>query len=819
MSYTFALGQEIPDDPAVDTYRSDFSSGVDGFGNWNAAVLSTVNGALHVEAAGDDPYIRRPIPGMAGKLLYVRYRIISASTTDVLGYLTNDAWTYGSQIPINPINDGAWHTVSYRLPSDVPSSCNLRLDLAQSSDTAYEVSDVYVGTGSYLPTTLPYTDITELVDVTSIKKIRRLHSELKPNVNRVEFRAQFSAALWAALESTEDIQATITKDGATYFTGYVSPNFETAINDGRKFVSMIIEDPTLKQLGRTITETFYAIGAKVCDPADTAHSLVHLIAAQAGATLAAGLPTISTVIPYVVVLPKDKTTWASLLASLLFCYSYVYNYTDSGELAILEMINGGTVTTTGTLSIVAGGGNVRRSLASKKVAHKYDDIRVAYDTVELKTGIVLFKDTSGASGSQDCLITLKAAGDAEGADYYPKGAGSGEVYAEWSNPDGLEVVAATSAALDTIIGGGIEQSRALANYYRRASFAYHNTSGYAQIITRMRIVGDAYVKTASNVARSDTTGGQLLLEYAAKFIFDTTLAQALARRIGQYYAHSCQTYNTRSKTDYAEGDYVLASDSVYSGVSHKCRIIGKTFCEYERVFEYDLEAVDDYTAISIVVETTSLAGKGSSDPALAQLSQMAEDSIVSPQEKGSIMLRWQDINGDGSTTGSYWATRKAALEVGIPTTLIDQARYELVAYLWSSPAVLDALTWDTNIAINSGTFIALWGNYYRYEAMTATEITRWARYTANPTIDCGECEGEPASSASYDCGEYPDWTAAAATIDCGEPAASTDAPSSIIDGGEVSAVTPTSNYDCGEYIGAPDAPLMPRRMIDCGVYE
>ena len=307
-------------------------------------------------------------------------------------------------------------------------------------------------------------DITELVDVTSIKKIRRLHSELKPNVNRVEFRAQFTAALWSALESTENITATITKDGATYFYGYVSPNFEAAIADGRKFVSMIVEDPTLKQLGRTITTTFYALGAKVCDPADTAHSLVHLIAAAAGAPLAAGLPTISTVIPYVVVLPKDKTTWASLLAAILFCYSYVYMYSDAGILTIIEAINSSTIATTGTLSIVAGGGNLRRSLNSRKVAHKYDDIRISYDTVELKTGITLFKDTAGASGSQDCVITLKAAGDADGADYYPKGSRDGEVYAEWNNPDGLEIVAATSAALDTIIGGGITQSLAFTNY-------------------------------------------------------------------------------------------------------------------------------------------------------------------------------------------------------------------------------------------------------------------------------------------------------------------------------------------------------------------
>ena len=663
-------------------------------------------------------------------------------------------------------------------------------------------------------------DITNLVDISSVVKTRRLHSELKPNVNKCEFRAMFDATLWSALLATEDITATITKDGVTYFYGYVSPNFSTEISQSRKFISLIVEDPTLKLLGKTIASPLVYVGAKVCDPADTAHSLVHLLCAAAGVTLAGGLPTLSAVVPYVCALPDDKATYAGILSELLYCHSWVYSFNDDGALYLYETVNGGAVTTTATLDIVANGGSVRRSLQSKKIPKKYDDLRVRFDSVEFRSGIVLFRDTSGAAGSNECTITLEANGNGDGKDYYPTNSGATEVFSEWKNPDGLTVVAATSVALDTIIGGGIELSRVLTNYTRRASFGYHNTSGYAQIITRLRIKGDAWVKTAENVARS-SSAGQLLLEYKAKYIFTTAQAQALAQRLAQYYAYSSQVYNARSKADIAIGTYVLVSDSVYSGRSQKCRVVGRKYLDYERVNEYDLEAVADYVAVPIVLEATSLSGQAATDYALSQLTQMSEDSVITPQEKSSIALRWQDINGDGSTSGSYWATRAAALKVGMPTTSIDLTRSALAAYLTTTPAVLSPDTWSQNIAINAGTFAALWSDYYKAEAAMGPEITRWSRYAPATTLDCGEClsASEAPASSDYDCGEYPDWSAPATHIDCGECLSSVEVAAHYIDCGEVDASTPTTVYDCGEVLTSQPVPYPPRRNIDCGVVE
>jgi hypothetical protein len=597
-------------------------------------------------------------------------------------------------------------------------------------------------------------DITNLVDISSVVKTRRLHSELKPNSNKCEFRAMFDATLWSALLATEDITATITKDGVTYFYGYVSPNFSTEISQSRKFISLIVEDPTLKLLGKTIASSLVYVGAKVCDPSDTAHSLVHLLCAAAGVTLAGGLPTLSTVVPYVCVLPDDNATYSDILSELLYCYSWVYSFNDDGTLYLYETVNGGTVTTTATLDIVANGGSVRRSLQSKKTPKKYDDLRVRFDSVEFQSDIVLFKDTSGASGSNECTITLNANGDTDGKDYYPTDSGSTEVFSEWKNPDGLTVVAATSVALDTIIGGGIELSRVLTNYTRRASFSYHNTSGYAQIITSLRIKGDAWVKTAENVARS-SSAGQLLYEYKAKYIFTQAQAQDLAQRLAQYYAYSSQVYNARSKADIAIGAYVLVSDSVYSGLAQKCRVVGRKYLDYERVSEYDLEAVADYVAVPIVLEATSLSGQAATDYAISQLAQMAEDGIITPQEKGNLALRWQDINGDGISSGSYWQTHASAIEANVPTDAIDNARDVLNGQLFGSPGVLRPELWNQNISIVIATFYNAFAQYYAAESSTVATITRYAGYGFSTQIDCGLWSvSDPDDAPELDAGEY-----------------------------------------------------------------
>jgi len=444
-------------------------------------------------------------------------------------------------------------------------------------------------------------DVTALVDVQSIVRNKRLFTEMKPNSNKLNFRMQFSASVWASLIASTSVSVAVTRDAVTYFTGIVSPNYETTITDGRKWIELIAEDFTLSKLGVQIGDITTYAGYAVCTPLATATSLVHAIATAAGVSLAAGLPTITSTVPYVCILPDDKSTWGDILGGILFEYGYCHSFLDDGTLTIFQTVNTGTITTTSTFLVNAATGNVRDQIKARKTPDKYDDIRVDFDTVTLKTGKVLFEDTSGATGTQNCNIALEATGNADGKDYYPIGARDAEIFLDWKSPDGT-VWIATSAAMDATVGGSISMSRSLTNYYRRASFAYRNPSASVAYITKLRITGDAYFLEAKNTARSNTTGGSVLLEHKARYIFTSALAQALANRVNQYYQYSDFTYELKSHDNFDLGAYVLLSDPVYLGVSQKCRIVGKVNDESTASISYTLEAVADYAAITITVE-------------------------------------------------------------------------------------------------------------------------------------------------------------------------------------------------------------------------
>lgn len=537
------------------------------------------------------------------------------------------------------------------------------------------------------------TDITSLVVVPSIVRSTRLHTEMRANVNRCDFRAQFSSTLWASLVTASDVYVAITKDAAAYFTGVLSPNYQADIVDGRKYLDLIAEDYTLAKLGTTIPDVTTYAGFAVSTPSATATSLLHTIATAAGVTLTAGAPTITTVVPYVCVLPDDKTTWGQLLGDILFEVGYVYYFAEAGTLTLVPMVNSGNVTTTNTFAV---GTNVLDRITAKKSPDKYDDIRVKFATVESQAGLVLFEDTSGGEPPQDCKITLDATGDGAGKDYYPPNSGTVEVFSEWSNPDGKEIWIATSAALasDNIIPADTTLSRAFTNYYRRCSFAYHNAAAATREINRLRVTGTAYVVTARNVARSSLTGGKVLLEMEAKYVFTEALASVIANLVNQYYAYSDFTYSLKSKSDFALGEYVQLTDATYSGISQKCRVIGKKDTGENDVTAYDLEAVADYASITITTE-------GTGKPVSSQIGRIIgyqlkprtiykRSMVIPAAPSGSAPSGWQEFPPGGAETlwasdGWMYANGAAIADALMSASLLMGTGLRMWASTWSAP--------------------------------------------------------------------------------------------------------------------------------------
>jgi hypothetical protein len=497
-------------------------------------------------------------------------------------------------------------------------------------------------------------DISNLVDTRSITRNMRLHTDMKANVNKLAFRVKYDATLFGTLLSYDTIELTVLDGSTPYFYGYLSPNYKATIRDGQKYITMIAEDPTLQLLGQIIADPWAKAGYAVCNPAAPSTSLVHAICTAAGVTLATGTPTISATIPYVVVLPEDKLAWAKLLEQILFEYGYVYSFDASGELVLYPTINPSTVTATGTLTTASGTANIRGEIEIDKSPEKYDDIRINYDLVELKTGITVFKD-------QD-VIDIAATGDTDGKDYYPLTSKLGEVFSSWNSPDGYDIWVVTSPVLSATLGSGVTLDTALTNYYRKASFAYKNSSASASTITGLSMTGNAYVIASKNTARSSVASAKRLYDYQAKYIYSDAAAEALAEKVGQYYKYSDIKYRIKSTDSFDLGEYIDVVDAIYAGLSTKCRVVGITQHEAPTVvYEYALEGVDDFVAITIVTEgghdgIPTPSDFGTSDyyantPPTNNVASLAFSSAQNPNGNIDITVEWTYTQGAVTADG------------------------------------------------------------------------------------------------------------------------------------------------------------------------
>jgi len=652
-------------------------------------------------------------------------------------------------------------------------------------------------------------DISALVDVKSISKQVRLHTEMRPNSNKLQFNVVYDATLFAALLSYDTIQITVL-DGATpYFYGYLSPNYKATIRDGRRYITIIAEDPTLQLLGVKITDTFVKAGYAVCTPAATSTSLVHAIATAAGVTLAAGAPTISTVIPFLVILNDDKTTWSKLLEDILFEYGYVYYFNASGALVLSPIINTGTVTASGTMTTTAGSANIRGELEIEKSPIKYDDIRVNYDLVELKNGITVFKDSDS--------IALEAAGNAEKKDYWPLTNDVAEVFSNWKSPDGYKIWVVSSPVLSAGLSAGITLNRALTNYYKKASFGYRNTAAAAGTITNLKITGNAYIIASSNTVKVSITSSKELLEHDAEFIYDDTSARALASMLAQYYKYSDIKFTIKSKAAFTLGQYVLVVDTVYAGISTKCRVIGIETASATEVITYALESVDNFVSVTLITE----GNRSASDIVAGQIDSMSEQLVVTPQAKPMIQMRWSDINGNGVDTGSYWQTRKSAIESGVGAGSLDYAYGVVYDYLLTSPGVLKQDTWYVNVPISSF-FYDIWSIYYQAESQTLATISRWASLESIVLYDCGVYDSavDPGFSPELDFGSYNAYQGMEgeeADWDQGDWSAATSAEITTDCGDYDSAIPTEQLIDLGEFANDTASLYNPPELIlDCG---
>lgn len=146
-----------------------------------------------------------------------------------------------------------------------------------------------------------------------------------------------------------------------------------------------------------------------------------------------------------------------------------------------------------------------------------------------------------------------------------------------------------------------------------------------------------------------------------------------------------------------------------------------------------------YTRVFTVQELRgALSGQWPEDIAFQsadwKLDNLALTTNVSAAARPRVLDLWNKVNGDGSTTGSYWTTKAKADDISVDTTALDDAYDALYAYLYTTPNVLGST--DPYVTIVAATWQALWAEYYSAEIDTlATISTRLALYQGKLDMD------------------------------------------------------------------------------------
>lgn len=515
-------------------------------------------------------------------------------------------------------------------------------------------------------------DLSAWVIRDSIKIDTHLFTDsLEPNTNSAEFVLSRTCPYLDELLAYDDaIGVSIAADGTTYFTGYFTDSFRFSITSrGAQDVKIECEDPGIRKLKTAwvssdgIGTTF--AGDKICDPADTAHSVIHKIATLAGVTLASGLPTISQQV-YMVVLDKDGRTYWDVLSKLLLEHLYVFDFNAEGQLYLFALtgMTGSPVQTLTTQEGIIGDNSTPGIVVNKRL---YDtrEIDVKFNEISTIASGVVHRDTTGQTATYDCLVPI-----APGA-YYPDTCNADTyAYVDYKTEDGRDVVMVDSATLDVSKDSGITAE--FTNLGKSARVRFYNSGGTTQYIYRLKVnATNIRVKSAnSKVIAGETSRHKR--EIDASTITTKAEAQQYGNLLYYYYKNSKQVYQFRgyrgllypldslypADTLYPNGDLIEPGeivrlyDPIFTGldanvmVTRKRYTLGRSGAEYEAVGIGTIALGDTVEAIPTTITPAPVPV---SQPEIVQIAQ-EQAATNAPHYLG----KYEAAHPSSYNNGDWW---------------------------------------------------------------------------------------------------------------------------------------------------------------------
>ena len=364
---------------------------------------------------------------------------------------------------------------------------------------------------------------------------------LKPNTNRATLvLSRTCPNIDEILAASGDISISIVADGVAAFSGYLTDNFGIKITaTGAGDMAITAEDPGIKLLKKPWKSTgglsTNLSGKKVCDPADTPSSFVHILAGLAGVTVATGAPTISNLV-YFSIQDKDKKQYWDVLEKVLADFGYVFYFNSSGKLAFYSL-----AALTGTPSLVVRSDATilqqtpgDAGIEIKKRFIQYQETVVKYKEAQTIASAVIFRDTTN-QGLTDCDIEIAAGG------YYPSSSdASTYAYIDYFLEDGRDILAVGSATADFSLDSGITYG--FDHLGKSARIRFHNPTALPKSIRKLKITGSNVIAVKAESSMTSNEGGGKKLEYQADYLTANADAQALANLLRYVYANSTSLY-------------------------------------------------------------------------------------------------------------------------------------------------------------------------------------------------------------------------------------------------------------------------------------
>ena len=420
--------------------------------------------------------------------------------------------------------------------------------------------------------------------VSSFNQKEVLHQSLKQADDSIKLSVPFSADIWNFINANKLIKAKITRDGETYFTGYVRPDFD--YSKIQRFQPIQLE-----LVNATYITSFYEIESAVAYKDTTLGAIVYNLLERAEIM---GQDTSFLDEPIIFDIIEEGTTVKDALSQILFEYGYFWDFDKNGEFTVQKIYNKNV-----TSSVILDGTNILEKVQVSKKEQEFDRVELEYDHYEKFDNILIFQDNTGGSSvvRKGCFIELgpgKYLGQIEGETSYDITYDS----------DKGEVIWVDNASLSIASNNRNKVQSTFINKNTKGNLSVYNSDLYkSSFILLLEVYGTAYVKTIESATIKVGQDGKNK-SIKSKHIHSKAAAENFAK---MYYdwGKSCDyVISLQSKLNLDVGTIVE--------VNAAGKIIGRVLEKNTKLdgkpYTYKIEAIKEYELPKI---TSSILRKSS----------------------------------------------------------------------------------------------------------------------------------------------------------------------------------------------------------------